>query len=155
MARLLGPNGERDAVRLLKLPRSIAWKAGARKRTPSGCLRRVRPQVWSVARSASAESTVAGQLPSSLSASSECEPGVVHRPRGHGVQLGKQRTAKLVGGQDVQTLVAHERGRAGDRVERPLHLGPDALLDPAPTRPRNRRLGGAGEVEKVGALGVV
>ena len=85
----------------------------------------------------------------------EHEPGVVDRPRGRGVQLGEQRTAELVGGQDVQVLVAHERGRAGDRVEGPLDLGPDALLGRAPTRSRYRRLRGAGEVEEVSALGVV
>ena len=85
----------------------------------------------------------------------EHEPGVVDRPRGCGVQLGEQRTAELVGGQEVETLVAHERGGAGDRVEGPLHLGPDTLLRLAPARRRSRRLCGAGEVEEVGALGVV
>ena len=40
-------------------------------------------------------------------------------------------------------------------VQCPLNLGPDALLGPATTGPRYRRLGGAGEVEEVGALGVV
>ena len=64
-------------------------------------------------------------------------------------------TSELVGGQDVEALVAHERGGAGDRVEGPLDLGPDALLGLAPTRPRRRRVCGAGEVEEVGALGVV
>jgi hypothetical protein len=54
----------------------------------------------------------------------EHEPGRVDRPRGAGVQLGEQRTSELVGGQEVEALVAHERGGAGDRVERPLNLGP-------------------------------
>src|SRR5207247_1148092 len=85
----------------------------------------------------------------------EHEPSVVHWPRGRGVQLGEQRTPELVGGQNVETLVAHERGRAGDRVECPLDLGPNALLGLAATRPRNRRLGGAGEVEEVGTFGIV
>ena len=85
----------------------------------------------------------------------EDEPGGVDRPRGRGVQLGEQRASELVGGQDVEALVAHERGGAGDRVEGPLDLGPDALLGLAPTGPRRRRLCGAGEVEEVGALGVV
>jgi hypothetical protein len=69
-----------------------------------------------------------------------------------GVQLGEQRAAELVGGQDVETLVADERGGAGDRVQGPLNLEPDALPSGVPTRPRNRRLGSAGEVEEVGAL---
>jgi hypothetical protein len=61
----------------------------------------------------------------------------------------------LVGGQNVETLVANEGGGAGDRVEGPLDLGPDALLGSAATRWRCRRLGSAGEVEEVGSLGVV
>jgi hypothetical protein len=85
----------------------------------------------------------------------EHEPGVVHRPRGRGVQLREQRARELVGGQDVETLVSDERGGAGDRVERPLDLRPDALLGAAPTGPRRRRLRGAGKVEEVGALRVV
>src|SRR5207253_6213511 len=85
----------------------------------------------------------------------EDEPGVVDRPRGRSVQLGKQRTPELVGGQNVETLVADEGGRAGDRVECPVDLGPDALLGLAATRPRNRRLSGAGEVEEVGTFGIV
>ncbi len=40
-------------------------------------------------------------------------------------------------------------------VQCPLNLGPDALLGPATTGPRYRRLGGAGEVEEVGAFGIV
>ena len=61
----------------------------------------------------------------------------------------------MVGGQDVEALVAHERGGAGDRVESPLDLGPDALLGSAPTRPRRHWVRGAGEVEQVSAFGVV
>jgi hypothetical protein len=63
--------------------------------------------------------------------------------------------ADLVGGQNVETLVADEGGGAGDRVEGPLDLGPDALLGSAATRWRCRRLCSAGEVEEVGAFGVV
>ena len=73
--------------------------------------------------------------------------------RGPGVQLGEQRTPELVGGQDVETLVAHERGGAGDRVECPLDLGSNTLLSLPPTRSRHRRLRGAGEVKEVSALG--
>jgi hypothetical protein len=80
----------------------------------------------------------------------EHEPGAVERSCGCGVQLGEQRSPELVGGQEVQTLVADERGGAGDRVECPLDLGPDALLGLAPTRPNSRRLSGSGEVEEVG-----
>ena len=57
---------------------------------------------------------------------------------GRVVQLGVQRESELVGGEDVEALVAHERGGAGDRVEGPLDLGPDGLLGLAPTRPRRR-----------------
>ena len=85
----------------------------------------------------------------------EHEAGGVDRPRGRVVQLGIQRESELVGGQDVEAVVAHERGGAGDRVERPLDLGPDALLGLAPARPRRRWVCGAGEVEEVGAFGVV
>ena len=74
---------------------------------------------------------------------------------GRGVELGEQREPEFVGGQDVEALVAHERGGAGDRVEGPLDLGPDRLLGLAPARPRRRRVGGAGEVEQVGSLGLV
>ena len=74
---------------------------------------------------------------------------------GRGVELGEQRAPELVGGQEVEALVAHERGGAGDRVEGPLDLGPDQLLGLAPARPRRRRVGGAGEVEQVGSLGLV
>jgi hypothetical protein len=84
----------------------------------------------------------------------EHEPSAVDRSRGCGVQLGEQRSPELVGGQEVETLVADERGGAGNRGEDPLDLGPDALLGLAPTRPRSRRLRGTGEVEEVGALGV-
>ena len=85
----------------------------------------------------------------------EDEAGVVHRPRGRGVQLGEQRAPELVGGEDVEALVADEGGRVGDRVECPLDLRPDALLRPTATRPRQRGLRSAGEVEEMSALGVV
>ncbi len=61
----------------------------------------------------------------------------------------------MVGGKDVDALVAHERGGAGDRVEGPLDLGPDGLLGSAPTRPRRHWMRGAGEVEQVSPFGVV
>jgi hypothetical protein len=61
----------------------------------------------------------------------------------------------LVGGHDVQTVVAHERGRAGDGVEELLDARADALLGrPAASRGTDG-LGGPSEVEQVRALGVV
>ena len=62
--------------------------------------------------------------------------------------------AELVGGQVVAAHVAHGR-RRGDAVEDPLHHRPDALLDRSAPLPWGDRAGGAGEVEQVGALGVV
>jgi hypothetical protein len=63
--------------------------------------------------------------------------------------------AELDGGEDVETLVAHEGGGASDRIKGSLDLGPDTLLSLAPARRRSRRLCGAGKVEEVGALRVV
>jgi hypothetical protein len=85
----------------------------------------------------------------------EDEPRVVRRPHGCGVELGEQRAPKVVGGEDVEAVIADVGGGAGDRVECPLDLGPDAWLVLAPARACPGRLGGAGEVEDVGALGVV
>ncbi len=61
----------------------------------------------------------------------------------------------MVGGQNVEAVVANERGDASDRVERPLDLGPDPLLGLAATSSRRSWVCGAGEVEEVGAVGVV
>ena len=85
----------------------------------------------------------------------EDEPGVVRRPGGAGVQLGEQRASERVGGQDVEAVVADVRGGPGDRVEGPLNIRPDTRMGLVPARPRPGRLGGAGEVEEVGALGIV
>jgi hypothetical protein len=85
----------------------------------------------------------------------EDEPRVVRRPHGCGVELGEQRAPKVVGGEDVEAVIADVGGSAGDRVECPLDLRPDAWLVLAPARACPGRLGGAGEVEDVGALGVV
>src|SRR5437879_2398773 len=79
----------------------------------------------------------------------EHEPRVVDRPRGRRVHLREERTTEVVGGEEIEALVADECGRAVDRVEGPLDLGPDALLGWAPTRRRSRRLCGSGEVEEV------
>ena len=61
----------------------------------------------------------------------------------------------MVGGEDVEAVVADVGGGAGDRVERPLDLGPDAWLGLASAWACPGWLGGAGEVEEVGAFGVV
>jgi hypothetical protein len=71
-----------------------------------------------------------------------------------GVDRREQRGPELVGGQDVQAPVEHERGRADHRVQDALHRGPDSLSG----RPAARRAGrasGAEQVEQVGPLGVV
>ena len=85
----------------------------------------------------------------------EHEPGVVRWSRRVGVQLGEQRAAELVRRQDVETGIADVCGGVRDRVQRPLNFRPDPLPGLAATRPGNRWLCGAGEVEEMGALGVV
>src|SRR4051795_12527072 len=85
----------------------------------------------------------------------EHEAGEVRRPGRCGIQLGEQGASEGVGGEDVQAIVAHIGGGAGDRVERPLDLRPDPRLRRAPTRGRPGGMGGASKVEEVSALGVV
>ena len=86
----------------------------------------------------------------------EDEAGVVRRPRGCGVQLGEQRASELVGGEDVEAVVA-ARSAAAPVIASSVHWisGRMRWLGLAPARARAGRLGGAGEVEEVGALGVV
>ena len=69
--------------------------------------------------------------------------------------LRVQRVAELVAGEDVEPVVAHERGAAGDRVEDLLHRGAHVLLDAARAARGEDGLRGAGQVEQVRALGVV
>src|SRR6266540_804975 len=57
-------------------------------------------------------------------------------------------------GEDVHAPVAHERRRAGDRVEDALHARPHLLRRRA-TTPTGRRARCAREVEEVCALGLV
>src|SRR6266568_3577028 len=57
----------------------------------------------------------------------EDEPGIVGRPDRVGVDRREKRIPEVVGGQDVQASVEHERGRAAHRVQDALHRGPDAL----------------------------
>jgi hypothetical protein len=103
--------------------------------------------------------SVATQVPLGVRGSSarveEDEPGGVDRPYRSVVQVGVQRVSELVGGHDVEVVVAHERGGAGDRIEGPLDLGPDALRGLTATRPRRGWVCGASEVKEVSAFGVV
>ena len=69
---------------------------------------------------------------------------------------------RFSGGGELILTEGGKKKRAGvwlttpDQLEADLaHLGPDALLGPASTGPRYRRLRGAREVEEVGTLGVV
>ncbi len=84
----------------------------------------------------------------------EDEPGVAGRPDRVGVDRREQRESEVVGGQDVQASVEHERGRAAHRVQDALHRGPDALRG----RPAARRTGrgsGADQVEQMRPLGLI
>jgi hypothetical protein len=84
----------------------------------------------------------------------EDEPGVAERPGRVGVDRRVQRESELVGGQDVQASVEHERGRAGHRVRDALHRGPHSLRG----RPVAWRTGpgsGTDQLEQMRALGVI
>jgi hypothetical protein len=61
----------------------------------------------------------------------------------------------VVGGEDVEAVVTHEGGRAGDGVEDVLHAGTDALPGRGPAPRGGGRLRGAGEVQQVRAFGGV
>jgi len=84
----------------------------------------------------------------------EEEAGGVGRADRVAEDLGEERVPQLVGIQDVQAPVLHERRRPGHRVEDPLHAGADALLGRTAAR-RAGRVGGAREIDQVGALGLV
>jgi hypothetical protein len=78
----------------------------------------------------------------------------VGRPDRVGVDRREQRIPEVVGGQDVQTSVEHERGRAAHRVQDALHREPDALRG----RPAARRAGrgsGADQVEQMRPLSLI
>jgi hypothetical protein len=84
----------------------------------------------------------------------EGEPGGVGRPDRVGVHRSVERGPELVGGQDVEASVEHERGSADHRVQHPMDRGPDPLRGgPAPRRAGGAR--GAEQVEQVRPLGVV
>ena len=73
-------------------------------------------------------------------------------------EIGVRRVDAGVDDGDERAGAARGAGRRGgevDRVERPLDLGPHGLAGLAPERPRSARLCGSGEVEEVGAFGVV
>ena len=76
--------------------------------------------------------------------------------RGAGEDRREQRRAELVDGQDVQPGVADVGRGRGHRVEDAPHAGPHLLRCGASGRPRGGGDGGsAGEVEQVGALGLI
>ena len=85
----------------------------------------------------------------------EGEPGVVRRPHRVPVELGVQGPSQRVGGQDVEPVVAHDRGGAGHRLEHRVHAGPHHRRRGAAAGPGRARRGGPGEVEQVQALGLV
>jgi NAD(P)-dependent dehydrogenase (short-subunit alcohol dehydrogenase family) len=84
----------------------------------------------------------------------EDEPGVVGRPDRAGADRREQRIPELVGGQDVQAPVEHERGRAAHRVQDALHRGPDALRG-GPAARRAGRGSGADQVEQMRPLSLI
>ena len=67
----------------------------------------------------------------------------------------EQGAAERVGGDDVEASVAHEGRCAGHGVEEALHAGPDLLLARSAAAGGRGVVGGAGEVEQVGAFGFV
>jgi hypothetical protein len=77
-----------------------------------------------------------------------------YRPHRVDVHLRVEGTPERVRGEDVQAAVLHERGRAGDRVEKVLHARPDPLLRRAATDSR-RRARRPREVEEVRTLRLV
>src|SRR4051794_5866206 len=81
----------------------------------------------------------------------EDEAGEVDGTSGPVEEVGMEGPSEPVGGEGVETSVLRDRGRAGHRVEYPLHARANVLLGGAGTAPR-ARLGGMGEVVKVGAL---
>ena len=85
----------------------------------------------------------------------EHEPGGVHGPGRGDEHLRVQRVAERVAGEDVEPVVADERGATGDRVEDLLHRGTHLLLGAARAARGKDGLRGAGQVEQVRALGVV
>ena len=86
----------------------------------------------------------------------EREPGEVRRRRRVGERRCEQGAAERVGGDDVEASVAHDGRGAGHGVEEALHAraGPAARLGRRRRRGRGV-VGGAGEVEQVGAFGFV
>ena len=88
----------------------------------------------------------------------ELEPGQVRRPATVADDGRVERAAEGVGGEQVLVRVADERDAVGDGLQRPLQARPGGGLGrrrgAGPARGRDA-VGGAGEVEEVGAFGLV
>ena len=85
-------------------------------------------------------------------------PGQVRRPKQVGVDLVIEGASEGVGGEDVEPAVADERRADGHGVEGPLEAGahrprPGGAVPGAAQGARP--VGGPGQVEKVGPLGLV
>src|ERR687897_2423447 len=65
-----------------------------------------------------------------------------------------ESTSELIGGEGIEASVLRDRGRAGHRVEQPLHARTDVRLGRAATPP-SARLARAGEVGEVDTLCLV
>src|SRR3954464_15719136 len=86
----------------------------------------------------------------------EHEPGEVDRPGGVEERGCVQRVAELVGGEDVESRVADERGDADHRVKPSLPAGPDVVTTgTAPAAATAGRARRADEVEQVRSFDVV
>jgi hypothetical protein len=84
----------------------------------------------------------------------EDEPGQVDRSDRVTERRRVQGVAELVGGQDVQTSVAQERGRPRHRLQQALHAGTHPLGG-GPPASRAGRVGRADQVDEVGALDLI
>jgi hypothetical protein len=88
----------------------------------------------------------------------ELEPGQVRRTTTVAEDGRVERPAEGVGGEEVLARVPDERDAVRDGLQRPLQARPGGGLGrgAAPGAARGRdAVGGAGEVEEVGAFGVV
>ena len=67
----------------------------------------------------------------------------------------EQGAAERVGGDDVEASVAHEGRGGGHRVEESLHPRPHLVFARSAAPGRRGVVGGAGQIEQVGAFGLV
>ena len=82
--------------------------------------------------------------------------GEVRRSAGVQEQVGVHRPAELVGGEEVQLVVSHDRGRSRDGVQRPLQAGPDApLLGPGAAEDSAGAVSLLGQPQQVHTFGIV